>query len=145
MKISFSLANQKPRINTYFPSKFSFAVYKINTISHGWSENMKFISRLEQDIALVRCAHSWDIMFTLEINFIFPCNHVIFSIYYIHKHWIWAILQFDWFSTSRILTHILLVEKWNVNKMADRFARRAKWKWISSFTWKWCPKNHWKS
>ena len=42
---------------------------------------MKFISRLEQDIALVRCAHSWDILFTLEINFIFPRNHVIFSIY----------------------------------------------------------------
>ena len=41
---------------------------------------MKFISRLEQDIALVRCAHSWDILFTLEINFIFPRNHVIFSI-----------------------------------------------------------------
>ena len=66
-------------------------------------------------------------------------------IYYIHKHWIWVILQFDWFSTSRILAHILLVEKFNVNKMADRFARRAKWKWISSFTWKWGPKNHWKS
>ena len=43
------------------------------------AENMKFISRLEQDIALVRYAHSWDILFTLEINFIFPRNHVIFS------------------------------------------------------------------
>jgi hypothetical protein len=35
--------------------------------------------------------------------------------YYIHKVWIWGILQSDWFSTSRILAHILLVEK---NKMA---------------------------
>jgi hypothetical protein len=36
-------------------------------------------------------------------------------LYYIHKVWIWGILQSDWFSTSRILAHILLVEK---NKMA---------------------------
>jgi hypothetical protein len=36
------------------------------------------------------------------------------NIYYIHKVWIWGILQSDWFSTSRILAHILLVEK---NKM----------------------------
>ena len=35
-KISFSLANQKPRMimhkNIYFPGKFSFDAYKINTI-----------------------------------------------------------------------------------------------------------------
>jgi hypothetical protein len=37
------------------------------------------------------------------------------SYYYIHKVWIWGILQSDWFSTSRILAHILLVEE---NKMA---------------------------
>ena len=43
---------------------------------------MKFISRVEQDISLARCAYSLDILFTLEINFIFPCNHVIFSMYY---------------------------------------------------------------
>jgi hypothetical protein len=35
--------------------------------------------------------------------------------YYIHKVWIWGILQSDWFATSRILAHFLLVEK---NKMA---------------------------
>jgi hypothetical protein len=29
------------------------------------------------------------------------------NIYYIHKVWIWGILQSDWFSTSRILAHIL--------------------------------------
>ena len=30
-------------------------------------------------------------------------------------------LQLDWFSTSRILAHMLLVEKCTANKMADRF------------------------
>jgi hypothetical protein len=39
--------------------------------------------------------------------------------YYIHKVWICGILQSDWFSTSRILAHILLVEK---NKMAAQTA-----------------------
>ena len=34
-----------PTVNTYFPCKFSFSVNKINTIYHGRSENMKFISR----------------------------------------------------------------------------------------------------
>ena len=43
---------------------------------------MKFISRVGQGNSLVRCARSRDILFTLEINFIFPCNHVIFSIYF---------------------------------------------------------------
>ena len=37
----------------------------------------EIISRVEQDISLVRFAHSWS---TLEINFIFPHIHVLFSI-----------------------------------------------------------------
>ena len=43
--------------------------------------NMKFISRVEQDVLLVRLLTreiSWS---TLEINFIFPHIHVLFSIY----------------------------------------------------------------
>ncbi len=47
--------------------------------------NMKFISRAEQDITLVRFSLTHEISCsTLEINFIFPRNHVIFSIY---KFW----------------------------------------------------------
>ena len=59
--------------NTYFPCKFSLAVYKINRISHGCSGNMKFVSRVEHDI-------------TLEINLIFPRNHVIFFIFTIGRN-----------------------------------------------------------
>jgi hypothetical protein len=29
-----------------------------------------------------------------------------------YNYWIWAILQFDWPSTSRILTHLLQIEKY---------------------------------
>ena len=46
---------------------------------------------------------------------------ISFHIYYMHKVWIWGILQSDWFSTSRILAHILLVEK---NKMAAKLNLR---------------------
>ena len=41
----------------------------------------EIISRVEQDISLVRFANSWDMAWsTLEINFIFPHIHVLFSI-----------------------------------------------------------------
>ena len=49
----------------------------------------------------------------LKRNYLQACSDIY--IYYIHKVSIWGILQSDWFSTSRILAHILLVEK---NKMA---------------------------
>ena len=46
--------------------------------------NMKFISRVEQDISLVRFAHLWDILHGqhLEVNFIFPHIHVLFCLLY---------------------------------------------------------------
>ena len=44
----------------------------------------EIISRVQQDISLVRFANSWDTVSwsILEINFIFPHIHVLFSIYY---------------------------------------------------------------
>jgi hypothetical protein len=95
--------------------RFSKTVlYIINRKIYTWVlGNTRFISRVEHDISLVRSAHSWDIMFN-------PRNrsgisvHPCIILYILHKVWIWGILQSDWFSTSRILAHILLVEK---NKM----------------------------
>ena len=45
----------------------------------------EIIFRVQQDISLVRFANSWDTVSwsILEINFIFPHIHVLFSIYYL--------------------------------------------------------------
>jgi hypothetical protein len=51
----------------------------------------------------------------MHINAAFSYIHIINIIINTHKVWIRGILQSDWFSTSRILTHILLEEN---NKMA---------------------------
>jgi hypothetical protein len=43
--------------------------------------NTRFISRVEHDISIVRCAHSWDIMFnTRNKSGTIPHTHVLFSI-----------------------------------------------------------------
>jgi hypothetical protein len=46
--------------------------------------------------------------------------------YYVHKVWVWGILQSDWFSTTRILAHILLVEKNKMNRKKFENIRKAK-------------------
>ena len=43
----------------------------------------KFISRVEQDISLVRFAHSWDIPVNTRNKFHISPHHVLFSIYYV--------------------------------------------------------------
>jgi hypothetical protein len=54
-----------------------------------------------------------------NINWSFETWNI--DVYCIHKVFIWGILQSDWFCTSRILAHILLVEKNKMAAQTDQF------------------------
>jgi hypothetical protein len=48
--------------------------------------NTRFISRVEHDISLFSCAHSWDIMSTLEINLVAYIRAPIYYSLFISAH-----------------------------------------------------------
>jgi hypothetical protein len=80
VKISFVVKRIATDVLLFFTE---FCLY--NKQKNTWVlGNTRFISRIEHDISLVRCAHLREVSCsTLEINLVFPSTHVLFSIYYI--------------------------------------------------------------
>ena len=63
------------------------------------------VYRVEKNISLVRCAHSWNIFQHSKINFVSPRGHVISSIYLdISRFDVPAIYRFFWLFLQNILT-----------------------------------------
>ena len=56
-------------------------VYIINRTLHGRLEIRNFSSRVEKNISLVRCVHSWNIFQHSKRNCVSPRGHVISSMY----------------------------------------------------------------
>ena len=65
---------------------YFIGVYIINRTLHGRLEIRNFSSRVEKNISLFCCAHSWNIFQHSKINFVSPRGHVISSISLIHVH-----------------------------------------------------------
>ena len=59
---------------------YFIGVYIINRTSHGRLEIRNFCSRVEKNISLVHCIHSWNIFQHSKKNFVSPRGHVISSI-----------------------------------------------------------------
>ena len=60
---------------------YLISVYITNRTLHGRLEIPNFSSRVEKNISLIRCAHSWNIFQHSKRNFVSPRGHVISSIY----------------------------------------------------------------
>ena len=84
VKISFVLKRIATDVLLFFTE---FCLY--NKQKNTWVlGNTRFISRVEHDISLVRCAHSLDIMFNTRNKFsisVHPC--IILYLYFIAEHY----------------------------------------------------------
>ena len=77
-------------------------LYIINRKIHACLENTRFISRVEHDISLVRCAHSCDIMFHTrnKSHLVFPRTHACIILYNYSIHGFECNLKKDEFQTG---------------------------------------------
>ena len=70
----------------------------------------EIIFRVQQDISLVRFANSWDTVSwsILEINFIFPHIHVLFSLLFIiiHYYYLFIIIIINYYYYCQKVEHL---------------------------------------